>query len=69
MMSMTTQAFKKKLEDCIDYEDIYSLMRITPKDILKEFVEALQKAKEYIELTMRDDCFLNIARGYISYKN
>ena len=66
---MTTQAFKKKLEDFIDYEDIYSLMRITPKDILKEFVEALQKAKEYIELTMRDDCFLNIARGYISYKN
>jgi hypothetical protein len=66
MMSMTTQAFKKKLAECIDYEDIYSLMRITPKDILKEFVEALQKAKEYIELTMRDDCFLNIARGYIS---
>jgi hypothetical protein len=68
MMSMTTQAFKKKLEDCIDYEDIYSLMRITPKDILKDFVEALNKAKEYIELTMRDDCFLNIAKGYIDYR-
>ena len=66
---MTTQAFKKKLAECIDYEDTYSLMRITPKDMLKEFVEALQKAKEYIELTMRDDCFLNIAKGYISYKN
>jgi len=69
MWSMKTQAFKKKLAECIDYEDIYSLMRITPKDILKDFVEALEKAKEYIELTMRDDCFLNIARGYISYKN
>jgi len=69
MMSMTTQAFKKKLAECIDYEDIFSLMRTTPKYILKEFVEALEKAKEYIELTMRDDCFLNIARGYISYKN
>ena len=66
---MTTQAFKKKLSECIDYEDIYSLMRTTPKDMLKEFVEALQKAKEYIELTMRDECFLNIARGYIFYKN
>ena len=66
---MTTQAFKDSLSKCIDYEDIYSLMRITPKDILKDFVEALNKAKEYIELTMRDDCFLNIARGYISYKN
>jgi hypothetical protein len=64
---MTTQEFKKKLEECKDYEDTFSLMRITPKDILKDFVQALQKAKEYIELTMRDDCFLNIARGYISY--
>jgi hypothetical protein len=43
-------------------------MRTTPKGILKDFVEALNKAKEYIELTMRDDCFLNIAKGYIDYR-
>jgi hypothetical protein len=68
MWSMTTQAFKNKLEDCRSYEDIYSLMRTTPKDMLKDFVEALNKAKEYVELTMRDDCFLNIAKGYIDYR-
>jgi hypothetical protein len=68
MWSMTTQAFKNKLSECIDYEDIFSLMRTTPKYILKDFVEALNKAKEYIELTMRDDCFLNIAKGYIDYR-
>jgi len=42
-------------------------MRITPKYILKNFVNALEKAKEFIEITMRDECFLNVAKGYISY--
>jgi len=69
MVSMTTQAFKKKLEDCIDYEDIFSLMRVTPKYILEEFVHALEKAKEFIELSMKDDCLLNTAKGYLVYKN
>jgi hypothetical protein len=44
-------------------------MRITPKYILEEFVHALEKAKDFIELTMRDDCLLNTAKGYLVYKN
>jgi len=64
---MTTPEFKNKLTECKDYEDIFSLMRITPKYILKNFVNALEKAKEFIEITMRDECFLNVAKGYISY--
>jgi hypothetical protein len=68
MLSMNTKEFKKKLEACVDYEDLFSLMRITPKDILKDFVNALNKATEYIELTMRDECFLNTAKGYIDFK-
>lgn len=65
---MNTKTFKDKLADCVDYEDIFSLMRITPKDILKDFTNALENAKEYIELTMRDETLLNTAKGYISYK-
>ena len=69
MVSMTTQAFKKKLEECKNYEDIFNVMRVTPKYILEEFVNALEKAKEFIELTMKDDCLLNTAKGYLVYKN
>lgn len=64
---MNTKTFKDKLAAAKDYEDLFSLMRITPKDILKDFVSVLENAKEYIELTMRDQCFLNTAKGYISY--
>lgn len=65
---MNTKTFKDKLAACKDYEDLFSLMRITPKDILKDFVSVLEHAKEYIELTMRDECLLNTAKGYLSYK-
>lgn len=65
---MATNEFKDKLALCKDYEDTYTLMRITPKEILKEFVNALNKAKEFIELTMRDETLLSIAKGYIEYK-
>lgn len=64
---MNTKTFKDKLAACVNYEDIFSLMRITPKDILKDFTNALENAKEYIELTMRDETLLNTAKGYISY--
>lgn len=64
---MNTKTFKDKLAACVDYEDIFSLMRITPKDILKDFTNTLENAKEYIELTMRDETLLNTAKGYLSY--
>lgn len=64
---MNTKTFKDKLAVAKDYEDLFSLMRITPKDILKDFISTLENAKEYIELTMRDECFLNTAKGYLSY--
>jgi hypothetical protein len=65
---MNMKTFKDKLAAAKDYEDLFSLMRITPKDILKEFVNSLENAKEYIELTMRDETLLNTAKGYLSYK-
>ena len=64
---MNTKTFKDKLAACVNYEDIFSLMRITPKDILKDFTNTLENAKEYIELTMRDETLLNTAKGYLSY--
>jgi len=64
---MNTKSFKDKLSKCKDYEDLFSLMRITPKDILKDFVTTLENTKEYIEITMRDECFLNTAKGYLSF--
>lgn len=64
---MNTKTFKDKLAAVKDYEDLFSVMRITPKDILKDFVNALENAKEYIELTMRDETLLNTAKDYLSY--
>lgn len=63
------QEFKDSLGKCVNYEDIFEVMRVTPKGILKEFVNALDTAREFIELTMRDETLLNTAKGYLVYKN
>ena len=65
---MTKEQFKAKLEKAVTWGDAHDLMKETPVEIVKSFVIALEKAKEFIELTMRDDFILNVAKSNLQYR-
>lgn len=53
---------KEKLSACVSIWDSYELFKSLPKSLLEEFIGSLEKAKEYIDLTMRDDFLLMQAK-------
>ena len=60
---------KEKLSRCITWQDSQDVFKSTPIDIIKEFIDALEKAKNFIDLTQRDEFLLNQAHSYITIIN
>lgn len=58
---------KEKLSACVTSNDSYKLFKSLDFSELALFIKALNHAKEYIELTMRDNYLLQQAE--IEYEN
>ena len=60
---------REKLEACVTMGDSYGLFKSLEKEKIVEFVNALNKAKEFIELTNRDAFLLDQAEYELRYRN
>lgn len=58
---------KEKLNKCNVWADSQRVFEETPNDIIREFINALETAKNFIDLTMRDEFLLIQAHSYLQY--
>jgi hypothetical protein len=58
---------KEKLNKCVTWQDSQDVLKDTPKEVIREFINALETAKEFIDLTMRDEFLLSQAVSYLQY--
>ena len=58
---------KEKLSKCVTWGDSQKVFEETPINIIKEFIDALEKAKNFIDLTGRDEFLLTQAQSYVQY--
>ncbi len=59
---------KEKLIKCVTWSDSQKVWEESPRDMIQEFVDALKKAKEFVNLTMRDEFLLWQAESYLNTK-
>lgn len=57
---------KEKLASCSTVGEAMDFFKTLNKSTLNDFIVSLEKAKEYIDLTMRDDYMLNQAKWELS---
>jgi hypothetical protein len=57
---------KEKLNKCVTWADSQKVWEDSPKHMVQDFVNALKKAKEFVDLTMRDEFLLTQAEPYLS---
>lgn len=60
---------KEKLNKCVTWNDANEVFKTTDKGVIKEFIDALEKAKNFIDLTMRDEALLSYAILYIKHND
>lgn len=58
---------KEKLNKCNVWADSQKVFEETPNEVIKEFIDALMKARTFIDLTMRDEFLLTQAQSYIQF--
>ena len=58
---------KEKLNKCNVWADSQKVFEETPNDIILSFINALENAKNFIDLTMRDEFLLTQAHSYLQY--
>lgn len=56
---------KEKLSNCVTMQDSHTVLSELDTIDLNSFVNALNKVKEYIHITMRDEFLLNQAAGIL----
>jgi hypothetical protein len=58
---------KEKLNKCITLADSENVFKETSNGVIQEFINALENAKNFIDLTMRDEFLLTQAISYLKY--
>jgi hypothetical protein len=58
---------KEKLNKCVTWADSQEVFKETPNGVIREFINALENAKNFIDLTMRDEFLLTQAISYIEH--
>jgi hypothetical protein len=61
--------FFVKYEACKTWGDMIDLFKATNTNVLSNFIAALDSAKLYISLTMRDEAMLSAARVEFSHRD
>jgi len=56
---------KEKLNKCVTWADSQKVFEETSKGVIEEFINALETAENFIDLTMRDEFLLTQAILYI----
>jgi len=56
---------KEKLSKCVTMQDSHEVLSEWDTIDLDSFVNALNKVKEYVDITMRDEFLLNQAAGIL----
>jgi hypothetical protein len=59
---------KEKLSACVTWGDSDKVFKETPNASLRDFISALENAKDFIDLTMRDEFLLNQATSILNYR-
>jgi hypothetical protein len=60
---------KEKLSKCMVWADSQKVFEETPNGVIREFIDALENAKNFIDLTMRDEFLLTQAQSYIQHND
>jgi hypothetical protein len=59
---------KNELESCKTMGDAFDFFRNIETSGIQNFIKALENAKEYVDITMRDESFLGYAKAELRYR-